>query len=249
CYQKNQSGLIVAKCYYFEKFQVTFKEANELCKSMNATLLSINDEEENEFVNRKIIFNENYWTAAVRIIRNQRLFAFINGEIFDYTRWAKNEPQHGQSLNCVRSTNGLWFASDCSEKYSFICEATFFASNSSNIQSSSLSASSLIDTHSKHLMSLDERTTKANKYLNVLKARDTKIVELMTKIIDGEEINGDTQLRRASNLKRVIGKRSVDTSVTSEQIIKELQENVLRLTAFSYALAFFNLVTFGFVIL
>ncbi|RWS24418.1 membrane-bound C-type lectin-like protein [Leptotrombidium deliense] len=182
CFMANHRGENISKCYHFEKFGASFTEASEICRSENSSLVSIQDVNENDFLKRKMLFNENYWTAGIRIIQNNDYFTWSNGDSFQFTNWAENEPKRESNANCISIRHGQWFASDCNEKYSVICERT----KASKKYMEDELGSSLIN---KHMISINKATVdlkNLKESIENIYAKDAKIVNALQKIIDGK---------------------------------------------------------------
>ncbi|RWS20857.1 membrane-bound C-type lectin-like protein, partial [Leptotrombidium deliense] len=114
----------VTTCYYYyNKDAKTFEEANEVCKSSHSHMLAINDKNENDHI--KTFLHQDYWIGGIRIISRKNYFTWINGEPFEFTNWDATEPKMNYTENCVSYKNRKWFANNCNEKMSFICEEYF----------------------------------------------------------------------------------------------------------------------------
>ncbi len=117
---------------YFNQ-TVKFQEAEKICESNNATMVSIHSDEENEFIRSYIEKHPDYttrvWIGLKRNISDPQEYVWVDKSQFDYRKWSINEPDNagGNEPYVVMriNGNGLWnYSSD--NNYTFICEINYF---------------------------------------------------------------------------------------------------------------------------
>jgi hypothetical protein len=117
------------KCFKVFKEEVYYSKAKQICAENNATTISIQSLEENEFVANltkksapKAVF---LWIGAKRTSSGLREFVWENGDPFSYSNWDIGEPTDGaQNENYVQMFLGDGYWGDYIDKdnTTFICE-------------------------------------------------------------------------------------------------------------------------------
>uniref|UniRef100_A0AC34Q3N0 C-type lectin domain-containing protein n=1 Tax=Panagrolaimus sp. JU765 TaxID=591449 RepID=A0AC34Q3N0_9BILA len=115
-------------CYTFSSAPATFSEARFHCNEQNGTLAVI----DSAFTNTHIAeiagkYWVDFWIGAilttfdlddgkVRIWTWDGLDKFLN-----YKDWGFNEPSNKGGCAAVKTSDGTWFADDCSTKKNYVC--------------------------------------------------------------------------------------------------------------------------------
>ncbi|RWS24419.1 CD209 antigen-like protein A isoform X2, partial [Leptotrombidium deliense] len=233
CFSARHHGENVTKCYHFEKLSSTFNEASEICRSENSTLVTIQDMEENKFLKNKLLYNQIYWIGGIRIIQDYNYFIWSNGEKFDFTHWAESEPKRDNKANCISILNGQWYASDCNEKHSIICEKT----KASQKYLKGESGSALLNQHVISLNNARKGLFDLKEAIDKIFSRDAKIINALQKVLDGKIFIKAKEKPKTSSLRR---KRSLNTKIMEKSpMLSQIQSeiNTLRIVvAFSIIL-------------
>uniref|UniRef100_A0A452HA76 Secretory phospholipase A2 receptor n=1 Tax=Gopherus agassizii TaxID=38772 RepID=A0A452HA76_9SAUR len=131
CSEKNVTWIkFRSNCYRFSTvFESTsFDTAYEFCKKQGSNLLTIKEEDENAFVLEEL---HHYGGSVQRIWLNKFVVdndtvTWIDGSPLNYSNWGIREPDldHLKGNFCValRTTDGVWQLSPCSEKKGFVCK-------------------------------------------------------------------------------------------------------------------------------
>ena len=118
------------KCFRLSLMKLNFDDAISECSKQGATLASVSNSEEQEFL-ASMANQELTWLGGTD--RDQEeTFSWINGEDWNFTNWAKpNQPNHKQKQDCVElRKDGLWDDVLCSKPLPFICQLPgFFGAN------------------------------------------------------------------------------------------------------------------------
>ncbi|RWR99188.1 hypothetical protein B4U80_15093, partial [Leptotrombidium deliense] len=59
---------------------MTFNDAKDICFKRGGSLLEISDEIENNYITRRLLFDERYWIGAKRIMHYSSIFLYTNGK-------------------------------------------------------------------------------------------------------------------------------------------------------------------------
>ncbi|RWS20782.1 CD209 antigen-like protein C isoform X1, partial [Leptotrombidium deliense] len=219
CLDQSIDGENVTKCYYLETFASSKKEASDLCKSINSSLVTIRDSTENNYLKTIIMFNRDYWTAGIRVIPRTNYFTWENGELFEFTNWASTEPNMDIHSNCISLRNGQWFANRCDEKFAVICEMIQASKNYIENEF----GTSLINNFAKEMNTAKDELKSVNNILNEYKKRENRLLTLLNDIIDGKMFvqNDETDANRDE---RFIGSRARTKRSTSNSNIKQYSD-------------------------
>lgn len=127
------------KCLKHFNLFVDFPRAEEICKSKNATMISINSVEENrfvlDFIKNHTIGWRHHWLGAKRVCPNASTRSFFgtdlgshfewnNKNVFNYTNWGSGQPNKSKEKYLVMYPNGRWHDYN-SKNYQFVCEKIF----------------------------------------------------------------------------------------------------------------------------
>ncbi|XP_069791495.1 lymphocyte antigen 75 isoform X2 [Narcine bancroftii] len=138
CPQKNgKSPWIRFKdyCYAFDmglyNWSIfTMEETKSVCQQLDssATILSIKDREENDFVTRQIKGEQGItgqvWLGVIENIKDNSL-QWLDGSIISYANWINTNLSNSIQDKCavISSQNGVWILTNCSERHSrLVCK-------------------------------------------------------------------------------------------------------------------------------
>ncbi|XP_062891759.1 hepatic lectin-like [Mobula hypostoma] len=110
--------------YYFSSTPYLWKEAEQLCESMNSKLVVINNREEQGYIRLNV--NHDSWIGLYDIIEEGK-WRWVDGT--DYASnvkfWANNQPNVNEQFDedcAVVSENGSWHDWPCDSLHFAICE-------------------------------------------------------------------------------------------------------------------------------
>lgn len=112
-------------CYLRVNTRVTWFLAQKMCKENEANLVTVNDEDEMNFLG-SLMKDKGSWNG-LHFKANSKDGVWSSGERSDYRNWAKTGPKRISKLPlCVQMAAKLrglkWGRFKCSLKYRFICE-------------------------------------------------------------------------------------------------------------------------------
>ncbi|XP_038845993.1 C-type lectin domain family 10 member A-like isoform X3 [Salvelinus namaycush] len=118
-----------SSCYFFSAYRASWYTARDSCRSMDATLLILTDEEEWVFVNR-MSASRIFWLG----LSDERTgeWEWVNGSpyIMDQSKWMPGQPDNwtghsiGGTEDCAHiTTSGKLNDNHCTVAYTFICKA------------------------------------------------------------------------------------------------------------------------------
>ncbi|XP_077985990.1 putative carboxypeptidase X1 [Glandiceps talaboti] len=111
-------------CYYVSEAQLySFGDAKRLCEITGASLVTINDADENLFLNEFVC--DNLW-IGLNDIGQEGHFEWVSGEESTYRNWDSGQPDnYGHIEHCVHLVAepvGKWNDNECSTHMGYICE-------------------------------------------------------------------------------------------------------------------------------
>ncbi|XP_062600822.1 neurocan core protein-like [Saccostrea cucullata] len=123
-------------CYYKYETSVTWQEAKEKCEKKNAYLVEVNEEKENDFLQKTFLqiiessacsgdYTCPAWIGANDIDTEGEFIWSKSKENVRFFNWHPNEPNNGVFFNqdcAVLLHTGQWDDGTCSSKIPFICE-------------------------------------------------------------------------------------------------------------------------------
>ena len=105
-----------------------WNDAESICNSNIAQLVSIGSADENDFIKRKFLTgNPDYWIGLTDT-ETEGAWKWTNGAtLHGYTNWSGNQPNGYNQQNCgaiIGGTDftGRWLDASCSANKGFICE-------------------------------------------------------------------------------------------------------------------------------
>ncbi|XP_064834266.1 asialoglycoprotein receptor 1-like isoform X2 [Oncorhynchus masou masou] len=117
-----------SSCYFFSAYRASWYTARNSCRSMDATLLILTDEEEWVFVNRMSV-GRPFWLG----LSDERTgeWEWVNGSpyIMNRSKWMPGQPDNwaghsiGGTEDCAHITFGKLNDNHCTVSYTFICKA------------------------------------------------------------------------------------------------------------------------------
>ena len=122
------------KCFRLSVTKLSFDEATTECLKQGATLASVTNMEEQEFL--VTMANQQLTWIGGTDRDQQKTFSWLNLEAWNFTNWASpNQPNHKQNQDCIQMRqDGTWDDVICSKTISFICQQNgFVGANSKNL--------------------------------------------------------------------------------------------------------------------
>ncbi|KAM9827171.1 collectin-12-like [Neosynchiropus ocellatus] len=121
------------KCYFFSKDLQGFDDAKRTCASSSASLLIINDLEEQKWV-KKQISGKGYLWIGLTDRDEENVWRWLDGTQPAFTKWKPGQPDnwnhgHESGEDCAGLVHdGLWNDFFCEDLISFICEREMMTS-------------------------------------------------------------------------------------------------------------------------
>ncbi|XP_038144840.1 lactose-binding lectin l-2-like [Cyprinodon tularosa] len=118
------------RCYKYFGSRVTWGEAELLCVSEGANLVSIHNLEEHNFVNflvKNFDPTQTYTWIGLTDIHREEGWIWSDGSKYNFSCWSQGEPSNGGgSEHCGHTNYGdqfYWNDVSCSRTYAFVCES------------------------------------------------------------------------------------------------------------------------------
>lgn len=111
-------------CYAVFTAELSWKDGEDHCKSMNARLVKITSEDEAAFIREDLGVNSQntaYWIGLHEKESNDEWKWSDGSELDVFIDWNTGEPNI-RSIACAVLFDGKWRDRSCSDKYNFICE-------------------------------------------------------------------------------------------------------------------------------
>lgn len=124
------------RCYFFSKDLHSFDDAKRHCESTSSSLLIINDEDEQKWL-QKQIFEKGYFWMGLTDLEEENTWRWLDGTEPTFTKWKAGQPDnwehgHGTGEDCAGLVHaGLWNDFFCGDLISYICEKELATSGSS----------------------------------------------------------------------------------------------------------------------
>ncbi|XP_064020388.1 secretory phospholipase A2 receptor [Pogoniulus pusillus] len=120
-----------SSCYSFSTVLqgTNLDTAYKVCRSQGSNLLTIEDEEENAFILEQL-HSVGYsvgviWLNTLLLTDNETI-SWSDGSPLNYSNWGIREPEFdhlkGNSCISLRTTDGVWQLSPCTERKGFVCK-------------------------------------------------------------------------------------------------------------------------------
>ncbi|XP_070539201.1 perlucin-like protein [Ptychodera flava] len=113
-------------CYYVYDYPLyTFDDAERVCNGMGASLVIINDADENLFLKAFTRHQRHIW-IGVTDVEVEGVWVWVDGSPLTYSNWMPGEPNNaGKREHCAHlysNQHGKWNDYPCSTRFGFICE-------------------------------------------------------------------------------------------------------------------------------
>uniref|UniRef100_A0AAY4A3Z7 Macrophage mannose receptor 1 n=1 Tax=Denticeps clupeoides TaxID=299321 RepID=A0AAY4A3Z7_9TELE len=110
-------------CYLFEQNGKSWSMASTECNTRSASLLSIQDTQESDFIKEAIqMFEDTETSFWISLYKNHReQWNWLDGSVLDYTNWGPGEPVFS-SYGHIFTSNGMWGTSREYSRKPFICK-------------------------------------------------------------------------------------------------------------------------------
>ncbi|RWS13421.1 low affinity immunoglobulin epsilon Fc receptor-like protein [Dinothrombium tinctorium] len=102
------------KCVFINETEATFQENLNLCRSLNATMVSIHSRTENKFI---ASLTNSSRLGAIKLATDVKSFVWIDGSPFNFSNWATGQPDDKdvscisitiQNRKCRKQVNSTW---------------------------------------------------------------------------------------------------------------------------------------------
>ncbi|XP_050514837.1 macrophage mannose receptor 1-like [Diabrotica virgifera virgifera] len=119
------------KNYYFSyKFKANYFHADQICRDMNMTLVTIPSKEVNDFLYTTVLSANgeiNFWTSGTNLVDKVSWMWMSNAQPITYSNWNVGQPT-ASAYRCllgqmIRGKDFLWMNVDCNGLYNFVCES------------------------------------------------------------------------------------------------------------------------------
>ncbi|RWS19437.1 galactose-specific lectin nattectin-like protein, partial [Leptotrombidium deliense] len=112
------------KCYYLNNTIATVANNFELCRSLNASMVSIHSEKENELLATILDSTNEYWLGGIQVTSSLKSFAWLDASVFNFSRWGQDQPNEHEHYFCVAIVfeNGSWYDRSCNETRRQLCQ-------------------------------------------------------------------------------------------------------------------------------
>ena len=114
------------KCYRWFPETLTWEGARDQCGSMSSVLVSIPDEETNNFLITLPDNGQKAWTGGRRVEPDS--WRWLDGTEFSFMKWGGGQPDNSEgvedSIEISPSESGIWNDISGAESRSYICQYT-----------------------------------------------------------------------------------------------------------------------------
>ena len=105
--------------------KASWQDAQTFCASKQANLVTVNDNDEQKFLD-SILGRKGSW-CGLNNQKNRNVFEWVSGEQSDYANWAIKQPRKNTKKRCVHIQFGgelghKWEMSKCAAKFRYTCE-------------------------------------------------------------------------------------------------------------------------------
>ncbi|KAK0409353.1 hypothetical protein QR680_004488 [Steinernema hermaphroditum] len=117
-----------SKCFFIVPVPLSFEDAQKTCANLNLRLASIETEADNDHLSETVfdrfrdlkMQNGDFWLGGTLLSSSWK---WMDGSALTFSNWADGQPSGSGNCLYVNSTSGLWFAGNCGEKSSYVCES------------------------------------------------------------------------------------------------------------------------------
>ncbi|RWS21159.1 low affinity immunoglobulin epsilon Fc receptor-like protein, partial [Leptotrombidium deliense] len=126
------------KCFFIDESMATARENFELCKSLNASMVSIHSMAENNFLSTLLLSklsnrgsrmrkgSSSFWLGGLQVSQTMNAFAWIDSSDFNFTNYGRNDPNNfDDEEDCVMLVlrmRGKWWDEHCSARSRQLCQ-------------------------------------------------------------------------------------------------------------------------------
>ncbi|XP_024656601.2 galactose-specific lectin nattectin [Maylandia zebra] len=116
------------RCFLYNNDQMTWAQAQRICRNMNANLASVHSYDEYQFI-RRVISSATHESGLTWIGgsdgQQEGYWFWIDGTSFTFTQWCRGEPNnHRGNEHCLLvnfSGSKCWNDGTCDSRFPFIC--------------------------------------------------------------------------------------------------------------------------------
>ena len=101
----------------------SWTDAQSVCQSKQANLVTVNDANEQKFL-ESLLGNHGSW-LGLNNRRDLNVYEWVSGEQSSYTNWLSNPPAKDVNKRCAKIqeyTGHKWEMVNCDKKYRYTCE-------------------------------------------------------------------------------------------------------------------------------
>ncbi|KAL8211739.1 UNVERIFIED_CONTAM: hypothetical protein K2H54_015037, partial [Gekko kuhli] len=110
-------------CYYFSSGTKLWSESLSYCIEQSAHLVSVESDEEQDFLRNSISTKGTYWLGITDKEQDGKWRWSEDGSLVSISLWDIGEPKTGYNEDCgIMYPNGSWAAAACSLPYHWICK-------------------------------------------------------------------------------------------------------------------------------
>lgn len=110
-------------CYYFSSGTKSWSESLLYCIGQSAHLVSVESDEEQEFLRNTISTKGTHWLGTTDKEQDGKWRWSADGSLVSISVWDIGEPKKGYNKDCgIMYPNGSWAADACSLPYHWICK-------------------------------------------------------------------------------------------------------------------------------
>nr|XP_022315405.1 uncharacterized protein LOC111119492 isoform X1 [Crassostrea virginica] len=113
------------KCYQLFAKIATWSQALAYCQTHSATLVNIENSNDNSFIQGLLHTRENIWIGGFK--GTDGAWEWVGGDFpWNYTNWNHSQPNNLTNENCnsMYASSGKWHDYNCDRQQHFICEKT-----------------------------------------------------------------------------------------------------------------------------
>ncbi|RWS18611.1 ladderlectin-like protein, partial [Leptotrombidium deliense] len=112
------------KCYLYERYNRDFFRMKSYCESLGATMLAIESQEENDFI-QSVFTRTTAYLGATRVPGTDK-WQWPNGKIMEYSNWNPGEPNNWRgNENCIQFYNNIGYPGKWNDYGCYKGEYTF----------------------------------------------------------------------------------------------------------------------------
>ncbi|KAI5627927.1 collectin-12 isoform X1, partial [Silurus asotus] len=117
------------KCYYFSDTseELNFEEAKEMCKNKTSTMLTIHNEDEQNWIRRQIAGKGYFWLGLTDL-EEENIWKWTDGTLISFKNWKPGQPDnwshgHEEGEDCAGLIHeAKWNDFFCTDRIGYICQ-------------------------------------------------------------------------------------------------------------------------------